>query len=104
MKKLQDFTNRVGESVFSSDHTFRSFMKFFLNETENSRVDKSMKEWEKNIPYWNALADESVRFENQPRLERFDRVGNKVEKIVVSLETRLLRHRVVEAGVFKNAS
>lgn len=104
LKTLYDFSNRVNESLFRSDWTYQSLMRFVFPESEATRVTTIVEDWDQYMPSWNTLADEAARPEKLPRLEVRDRVGNAVERVMVPLETRLIRHRVVEAGIFKNQS
>lgn len=104
LKKLQDLKSNLNDSLFSADWTYQSLMRFVFDETECQRVTGIVREWDTLLPSWNALADEGARVEKLPRLEKRDRVGNPVERVVIPLETRLIRHRVVEAGIFRNQS
>lgn len=104
MRKLREFTNNVNESLYSSDESLKKIIAYFQGESEQARIDGVLKNWEQNMPYWNALADEAARPEKFPRVEKYDCVGNSVERVVLPLETRIIRHRVVEAGIFNNNS
>ncbi|OVE80871.1 hypothetical protein BVY03_05260 [bacterium K02(2017)] len=104
MKKMPDYKNRVNEDLFSGDKTFRFLMSAIFDTTKQETINRSLLRFEKNIPYWNALADSAAKPNHHPYIEKYDAVGNSIERVILPLETRLLRHRVVEAGIFQNDS
>lgn len=104
MEKLREFTNSVNNSLYSSDVGLHNLISYFQGDSQKAKLDEKLKKWEQNIPYWNALADEAARPEKLPRIEKYDSVGNPVERVVLPLETRIIRHRVVESGIFDNNS
>ncbi|MBF0107046.1 MAG: acyl-CoA dehydrogenase family protein [Deltaproteobacteria bacterium] len=104
MSKLKDFSNRVNESLYSDDKTLHMIMSCHVTGDKKKQIETALLAMEKNMPYWNALANEAAQKNNLPRLESYDCLGNKQERIHIPLETRLLRHRVVESGIFDSNS
>lgn len=104
MARLDQFESTAGQNFFSGDRTLQALIQYYQGKTEAHRLGEVLKKWDENIPYWNALADEAARPENLPRIQKFDHRGTPVERVVVPLETRILRHRVVEAGIFNGRS
>lgn len=104
MKTLQEFVAADTRHLYESDKTLQSLLAFCVGPEERVRLSAVLSKWQTHIADWNTLADEAARPEKLPRIERFDRVGNSVERVIVPLETRLIRHRVVQAGIFQNQS
>ncbi len=102
MKTLQEFTAVDTRQFFSSDTTFQNLLSYHTETSEYSHLAEILSQWQAHLGEWNMLADEAARPEKLPRIERFDRVGNPIDRVVVPLETRLIRHRVVQAGIFNN--
>lgn len=100
MKTLKEFENKVSENLFSADVGFQNQLKSIIGAKEAARLGEILSLWEKNLPTWNRLADEAARPEKLPRVEKYDRVGNRVEKIVLPMETRTIRTQVVEEGLW----
>lgn len=104
LQKLEDYTNHVNENLFGDDRTYQGLLSYFVSADDVHRLSSVLHSWSRHIPSWNVLADEAARPEKLPRLEKYDCVGNPVERVHVPLETKLIRHRVVEAGIFDNQS
>ena len=100
MKKLQDYTNSVIETLFTKDVGFQDQLDYLLPSKEKNRIISVLKDWEQKMPRWEALTTEVARPEKLPRVEKYDPVGNCVERIVLPLETKRVRREVVEAGIF----
>ncbi|HBF13885.1 MAG TPA: hypothetical protein DDW49_10965 [Deltaproteobacteria bacterium] len=100
MQTLKQFQNKVSENLYTTDKGFQKQLKYVVGEKEAARLGEVLNNWEKNLPAWNLLADEAARPEKLPRIEKYDRVGNRVEKIVLPMETRTIRRQVVEKGLW----
>lgn len=104
MVALKDHKTLNTENFFSTDHSFQKILAYHLGDASYDRLSQVLSAWERNIPSWNVMANEAAKPEKLPSIQNEDHVGNPIERVVVPLETRLIRHRVVEAGIFKNES
>lgn len=104
MKSMREFENEVVSSLFKADTTLQTALQASAGNAENSRITGILSEWENKIPVWDLLAAEAARPEKLPRVEKYDRVGNRIEKIIIAPETRRIRQEVVATGIFKNKS
>lgn len=104
MKKFNESTPYEVENVFAGDTGFRDLLRDLAGAAEAERLSSVLVRWQKKIPRWNALAIEAARPEKLPRVEKYDNVGNFLEKIVLSMETKTIRREVVEEGIFNNRS
>lgn len=87
--------------ILGSDPHLKKLFSFL--DCPDSLQDR-LAAWVKKLPFWNELANEAARPEKLPRLEKYDRAGNPREKIILPLETQLIRRDVVESGIFINES
>lgn len=101
---MREFTNVVNESLFSGDAALQASLLAYSGEAEKKRISGILSEWERRLPVWDRLAAEASRPEKLPRVEKFDRVGNRIEKIIIASETAQIRRAVVAAGIFKNVT
>lgn len=99
MSGLKQFVNAVNRRLFSDDVGFEEQIRHQLSGQADA-LTGVLKKWETHLPRWEALATEASRPEKLPRVEKYDRVGNRVERIVLPLETRVFRRDVVEQGIF----
>jgi alkylation response protein AidB-like acyl-CoA dehydrogenase len=101
MKKLKEFTNQVAETIFSADQGFQDHLKDLLSEKDCEQLHTTLKKWEAKIPGWEKLATEASRPEKLPRVQKYDEVGNRVEDIILPIETKTIKREVVETGIFE---
>lgn len=101
MKTLKEFSPVVTSRSFSDDVSFQKNLHYFLGQEASGSLCEVLRGWEKYIPRWEALASEAARAEKLPRIQKFDRVGNRTEQVIVPLETKTIRREVVEQGIFK---
>ena len=103
-EKKQDLKNfsPLFLNVFGNDQGFIDTLTTLLDEGERERLFSVLRRWEKPFPRWNELAAEASRPENLPRIEKYDGAGNRVERVILPLETRTIRREVVEAGIWES--
>lgn len=87
-------------NVFENDQGFIDALMSLVDEKEGKRLSGVLREWEKPFPRWNDLAAEAARLEKLPRIEKYDRSGNRVERVILPLETKTIRREVVEKGIW----
>ena len=104
MKTLKEFTPIITDRLFSNDVSFQKTLDYRLGKEKSASLHEVFEKWEKNLSHWENLADEAARPEKLPRIQKFDRVGNRTEKIIISLETKTIRREVVEQGIFMGCS
>ncbi|MBI2340145.1 MAG: acyl-CoA dehydrogenase family protein [Deltaproteobacteria bacterium] len=103
-QNLKSFKPADNSRLFSNDPGFQELLSFVCDEREADRLTSVLTAWEKKLPAWNDLSNEAARPEKLPRVEKYDRVGNRLEKVVFPPETKTIRREVVEAGIFSNQS
>lgn len=101
MKTLKEF-NPLSLNVFENDQGFIDVLMSLVDEKEGKRLKAILGGWEKEFPRWNDLAAEAARPEKLPRIEKYDRAGNRVERVVLPLETKTIRREVVERGIWES--
>lgn len=89
-------------NVFENDRGFIDVLMSLVDEKEGKRLKAILGGWEKEFPRWNDLAAEVARPEKHPRIEKYDRSGNRVERVVLPLETKTIRREVVERGIWES--
>lgn len=104
MKTLKEFVPLPTDRLIQDDIGLKEALLYFLGKGKGDRILSILSNWEKRIPGWNDMADEAARPEKLPRIERYDRVGNRIEKIVLPMETRTLKREVAEMGFFETGS
>lgn len=104
MASEQDLKNfsPLSLNVFESDQGFADTLTSLVDEKEGRRLASVLREWEKPFPRWNDLAAEASRPEKLPRIEKYDRSGNRVERVILPLETKTIRREVVEGGIWES--
>src|SRR5262249_36724809 len=105
MPRLKQFKAIEDVNFFESDFGLRTILSDLLPEHQREMVFASLAEWGiRTGGEWNRLASEAGRHENLPRILKYDRAGNRVERIDFSPATRELRAEVAELGVLTRAS
>ena len=104
MKKFQDLCALSRSTFFSDDTLLQTILSCFVTQEEFSRLNNILELWQSHMPKWHDLADEAARSEKLPRIQKYDFVGNAIEKVIIPLETKTIRQEVVNAGIFKNQS
>jgi acyl-CoA dehydrogenase len=98
--KLKDFKGIEGTDFFEQDRGFETLLGDLLPVEERAPVFASLHECARLVAgRWNELAREASRKENLPRIVRFDRAGNRVERVDFGVHTRQLRREAAEFGV-----
>lgn len=100
MQSLKQFRPLVVGQLWSQDQGFKNVLDFMRNQALYPALDQ----WQTFFPEWQAWSNEASRPEKFPRIEKFDSVGNAVERVILPLETKTFRKQVVEQGIFKNSS
>ena len=104
MNTLKTLTSDVVTRLFSSDRELKKTLASLLPAAAYETLTKTLQRREEKMPAWDLLSQEAGRPEKLPRLEKYDRVGNLIEKIVLPLETQIFRREVVELGIFAKQS
>ncbi|GEM_PF-920538 len=102
MQTLKDFKGIESCNFFEQDKGFHELLHFLKGASEADRLSSILRNWGTKLKGWNELANEAARPEKLPRVEKYDRVGNRIEEIVLPLETRTFRKEVVESGIFES--
>jgi len=98
--KLKDFKGIEGTDFFEQDRGFETLLGDLLPVEERAPVFASLHECARLVAgRWNELAREASRKENLPRIVKFDRAGNRVERVDFGIHTRQLRREAAEFGV-----
>jgi alkylation response protein AidB-like acyl-CoA dehydrogenase len=98
--KLKDFKGIEGTDFFEQDRGFETLLGDLLPVEERAPVFASLHECARLVAgSWNELAREASRKENLPRIVKFDRAGNRVERVDFGMHTRQLRHEAAQFGV-----
>lgn len=101
MTELKNFRGIEGTNFFEEDKVFQSLLKELLPSDFNEEIFASLNDWGSLVAgRWNDLANLANKRENEPRIVKFDRTGNAVEKIDFSLPVAQMRKEVAEFGVF----
>lgn len=101
MSELKNFRGIEGANFFEEDRVFKSLLKELLRGNFNEEVFASLDECGASVAgRWNDLANTANRRENEPRIIKFDRSGNAVEKIDFGPAVAQMRREVAESGLF----
>jgi alkylation response protein AidB-like acyl-CoA dehydrogenase len=104
MARLEEFRGIEGENFFEQDRGFQLLLAELLEEGERPAVFASLSRCAELVSgRWCALAVEASREENLPRVVKFDRAGNRVERVELSPFAAELRREVAEFGVLTDA-
>jgi alkylation response protein AidB-like acyl-CoA dehydrogenase len=104
MSHLKDFRGIEGTDFFEQDKGLRVVLKDLLSDDEQAQIFPMLHECAKRVAgRWNDLASEANRHENLPKIVKFDRVGNPVERVDFGEYTRQLRREVAEFVLFTKA-
>jgi acyl-CoA dehydrogenase len=100
MSRLRDFNGIEETDFFEHDRGLQAILSDLLPESERQSVFSSLHECARRVSgEWDQLAREGGRNENLPRILKFDRVANPVERIDFGPHTRQLRREVAEFGI-----
>jgi alkylation response protein AidB-like acyl-CoA dehydrogenase len=104
MARLQEFRGIEGTDFFEQDRGFQLLLGQLLGEYARAAVFSSLHQCARLVAGpWNDLACEASRAENLPRIVKYDRVGNRQERVDFGPLTRQLRREVAEFGVLTRA-
>ena len=100
MPKLKDFKGIEGTDFFEQDRGLETLLGDLLPAGEREPVFASLHECARLVAgRWNELAREASRKENLPRIVKFDRAGNRIERVDFGEHTRQLRREAAQFGV-----
>jgi acyl-CoA dehydrogenase len=100
MARLKDFQGIEGQDFFEMDRGFQTLLSDLLPEEEASPVFNSLHHCARLVAgRWNDLAVEASRHERLPKIVKYDRAGNAIERVDFGPFTRHLRREVAEFGV-----
>lgn len=101
MTKLKNFRGIEGTNFFEADKGFQSLLEELLWPDLKKAVFALLNECGSLVAgRWNELANLANRRENEPRIVKFDRTGNAIEKIDFGLPVAQMRKEVAEFGLF----
>jgi alkylation response protein AidB-like acyl-CoA dehydrogenase len=100
MTELKNFRGIENTNFFEQDKNFQSLLESLLLPDLKEEIFSSLDACGSLVAgRWNDLANLANRRENEPRIVKFDRSGNAVEKIDFGLPVSLLRKEVAEFGI-----
>lgn len=103
MARLKDFQGIEGQNFFETDRGFQTLLSELLPQDEVSPVFNSLHHCARLVAgRWNDLAIEASRAERLPKIVKYDRAGNPIERVDFGPLTRHLRREVAEFGVLTN--
>lgn len=104
LAKLKDFKGIEGSDFFEQDRGLQILLGGMLSPEEREPVFASLHQCARLVGgRWNELAREASRKENLPRILKFDRSGNRIERVDLGEHTRQLRREAAEFGVLTGA-
>jgi alkylation response protein AidB-like acyl-CoA dehydrogenase len=99
MSRLIDFRGLEGSNFFDDDRGFQTLLGDLVKDSERDKHFSRLKECGRLVAStWDELAREASRAENLPKIIKFDRAGNPVERVDLGSLTRRLRREVAEFG------
>lgn len=102
MTRLADFRGIEGSNFFDDDRGFQTLLGDLAKEGERDEIFSRLRECGRlAASTWDELAREGSRTENLPKIIKFDRAGNPVERVDFGPFARRLRREVAEFGVLK---
>jgi alkylation response protein AidB-like acyl-CoA dehydrogenase len=100
MTHLKTFHGIENENFFTQDSGLQTLLRDLLREQKTDEVFSSLAECGELVAgRWNELTNQANRAEHAPRIIKFDRTGERVEKIDFGLPVDRLRREVAEFGV-----
>ena len=100
MPKLKDFKGIEASDFFEQDRGLQTLLGDLLPAEERQPVFASLHECGRLVAgRWNELAREASRKDNLPRILKFDRAGNRTERVDFGEHTRQLRREAAQFGV-----
>ncbi len=104
MARLKQLTGIEGTDFFAHDRGLQLLLSQLLPPAGREAVFDSLHDCALRVSgRWNTLAIEGSRPEQLPRLVTEDRVGNPIERVLLSPYVRQLRREVAEIGVLTRA-
>ncbi len=104
MSHLKDFHGIENTDFFEQDKGLQTVLEDLLSEAQQAEIFPLLHECAKRVAgRWNDLAVEANRHENLPKIVKYDRAGNSIERIDFGEYTRQLRREVAEFGLFTRA-
>jgi alkylation response protein AidB-like acyl-CoA dehydrogenase len=104
MARLKDFRGIEGTDFFEQDRGFQVLLGDLLDGEDRSHVFSSLHECAHLVAgRWDDLARQANRNENLPRIIKYDRAGNREERVDFGPFARQLRREVAEFGVLSAA-
>ncbi|HWC76300.1 MAG TPA: hypothetical protein VG778_02500, partial [Blastocatellia bacterium] len=100
MGRLKDFKGIEGTDFFEQDRGLRVLLSELLPESEQREVFGDLHECAKLVSGpWDRLAREGNRHENLPYIVKYDRAGNRTERVEPGAYNRQIRREVAEFGI-----
>jgi len=97
---VKEFTGIEGTNFFGDDQGLKSLLADLLPDNQRDDIFGSLSRFgELAGGSWNDLAAQASRPENLPRIVKYDRAGNPVERIEFGRLTAQLRREVAESGL-----
>jgi alkylation response protein AidB-like acyl-CoA dehydrogenase len=103
MARLKDFRGIEGTDFFEQDRGFQVLLDDLLDPQDRSYIFSSLHECARLVAgRWDELAREANRSENLPRIIKYDRAGNRQERVEFGHIARQLRREVAEFGALSS--
>ena len=104
MTHLQEFRGIEETDFFAQDKGFQTLLGDLLAAHQREEIFALLHECaQRAAGPWDRLAKEASRTENLPRIVKYDRVGNAVERVDFGEFTRQLRRDAADFGLFTKA-
>src|SRR5687767_8379003 len=104
MSPLKEFRGIEGTNFFEEDRGFQVLLGELLKERDRTEMFSSLRRCAELVSErWNDLANASNRTEHLPRIVKYDRAGNPVERIDFGMPVTQLRREVAEFGILTGA-
>ncbi len=90
---------------FKADPGFRPLLESLCPPDQKKRLLGQLDAFSQKVSgRWDELARETALDYDGPRIESYDRVGNRIDRVWLPPPVRQLRREVVEGGIFQNDS
>lgn len=104
-KELSNFKPLHGTDFYRTDEGLKRLLDAVVPKERRSALEGDLVSFSQKVSGpWDELAEETARNYQGPKIERYDRAGNSVDRIWLPPPVRQMRREVVEAGVFHNSS
>lgn len=94
--------SRPTEKELSSYRPLRDTFRIDCGFVTAPGLEERLRPFHQKLRHWDLLASDAEENHDGPRIEHYDPVGNRIDRIWLPEPTRQLRREVVLAGIFEN--